>query len=454
MSVIKGGRSNQRRASVFLDPQQTVEPYDTLEVHTQLTTQQLINNEKKFGISNPSKNRWRFFSACLWSVVGGWNDGAPGCLLPYMELFYGLNYTKVSLIWIGAALGFVLVALTSHYINKYLSNRVIITVAAFLLTIMTLVVSSGTLFPVVVVGFFFGGIGSAMGLSQLNVILSNFENCPKYLGIFHGSYGLGLTISPLIATVLVTNGVRWNLFYLIAMGTMAFNCINIFYAFEGIDQDLDDFNLNNQSSEDGTSGRVKLALKNIRTWLISLFLFFYQGLEVAIGGFIVSYFIDYRDGVQSKIGYVASGYWGGVTIGRVVLVPLVVKYMGLKRGGLVTSVLLMVFIALTWLVPNMILESVFISIAGVFIGPTYPLLIQLSARILPRKIQIISLTVMSSFGSSGGAIFPFIVGLISDKFGTFVVLPVSLILYALAILCWVLLTNPDKKITHWWDRIW
>jgi fucose permease len=43
--------------------------------------------------------------------------------------------------------------------------------------------------------------------------------------------------------------------------------------------------------------------------------------QVTIGGWIVSYIIEYRGGGPSS-GYVSTGFFGGLTVGRVVLIPL------------------------------------------------------------------------------------------------------------------------------------
>ena len=53
--------------------------------------------------------------------------------------------------------------------------------------------------------------------------------------------------------------------------------------------------------------------KNRTTLLGALFIFFYQGAEVAISGWVISYLIQYRDGDPSQVGNVTSGFWGGIT---------------------------------------------------------------------------------------------------------------------------------------------
>lgn len=204
-----------------------------------------------------------------------------------------------------------------------------------------------------------------------------------------------------------------------------------------------------------------LALQNHVTWLIAFFCLFYQGAEVSLAGWIVTYLLDYRHSSEKTTGYVASGLWAGLTIGRLLLTRPIHKYIGLKRGVIVISILSIVLVGLTWGIALFILEAVLVSVAGVFIGPNYPLLVTFSAQkgLIPRKIQLVSLTIMTAFGSSGGALFPFIVGLLSEKVGTFVVLPVFIALYTSMTILWLMLPNLERRKESkgkfaFLDRIW
>jgi len=54
---------------------------------------------------------------------------------------------------------------------------------------------------------------------------------------------------------------------------------------------------------------LKLALKNRVTIFGALFIFAYQGAEVAISGWFISFLINYRDGDPAQVGYVTAGFW-------------------------------------------------------------------------------------------------------------------------------------------------
>lgn len=55
------------------------------------------------------------------------------------------------------------------------------------------------------------------------------------------------------------------------------------------------------------------------TWLCATFLLGYVGIEVALGGWIVTFMIRVRNGGPFASGMTATGFWLGITVGRIVL---------------------------------------------------------------------------------------------------------------------------------------
>lgn len=55
------------------------------------------------------------------------------------------------------------------------------------------------------------------------------------------------------------------------------------------------------------------------TWLAALFLLGYVGAEVALGGWIVTFMLRVRHGGEFASGMTATGFWLGITAGRVIL---------------------------------------------------------------------------------------------------------------------------------------
>lgn len=78
-----------------------------------------------------------------------------------------------------------------------------------------------------------------------------------------------------------------------------------------------------RSHGDSERGGLKTALfkrPSARvTWICSIFLLGYVGIEVALGGWIVTFMIKVRHGGAFASGMTATGFWLGITVGRVTL---------------------------------------------------------------------------------------------------------------------------------------
>jgi fucose permease len=135
---------------------------------------------------------------------------------------------------------------------------------------------------------------------------------------------------------------------------------------------------------------------------MAFFVLFYVGVEVTIGGWIVSYIINVRGGGPSS-GYVSSGFFGGLTFGRVALL-WINKKVGERRVVFIWAALSIAYVSsynpsfsylitinsrlefVVWFVPSLVGNAVAVSFVGVFLGPMYPLCMNHAGRVLPQKI--------------------------------------------------------------------
>lgn len=72
------------------------------------------------------------------------------------------------------------------------------------------------------------------------------------------------------------------------------------------------------------------------SWVCAFFLLFYVGVEVALGGWIVVFMTRVRGGEAFASGMTATGFWLGITLGRVVL-GFVTPRIGVKIATTVKS---------------------------------------------------------------------------------------------------------------------
>jgi fucose permease len=103
------------------------------------------------------------------------------------------------------------------------------------------------------------------------------------------------------------------------------------------------------------------------------------------------------------------------------------------------------FQLLLWFVPNIIGDAVAVSILGLLLGPVYPCATTVLTKLLPRNVQTTAMGFVTSAGSSGGAVAPFVTGLLAQAVGTYVLHPVCIVLFALMLGCWFALPKVPKR---------
>jgi fucose permease len=104
------------------------------------------------------------------------------------------------------------------------------------------------------------------------------------------------------------------------------------------------------------------------------------------------------------------------------------------------------FQLLVWLVPNIVGDAVAVAIVGLLLGPVYPLATGAFSKLLPRNIQMSSLGFVASMGSSGGALAPFVTGLLAQKLGTVVINPICIALFIVMEAAWFFLPKQQKRM--------
>lgn len=97
----------------------------------------------------------------------------------------------------------------------------------------------------------------------------------------------------------------------------------------------------------------------------------------------MEFLIRVRNGDPSKVGYVASGFWAGLTLGRLVLAD-VSHRLGERRMVFVYLILALIAQLIFTFVPNIIANAVMISLLGFFIGPFFPTVLPLPCLSPPR----------------------------------------------------------------------
>lgn len=289
-------------------------------------------------------------------------------------------------------------------------------------------------FPVLPIALLLAGFGNGIEDSGYNAWVGNMENANELLGLVHGAYGLGGTVSPLIASAMVTKyNLPWYTFYYVLIGIV---CLELavgttaFWEAGGAA-----YRAKMQMNPDSEKITTKTVLKKPLTWLVSIFLLGYVGVEVTLGGWIPTFMLEIRHTEPFLSGLAVTLFWLGLTIGRVVL-GFVTGRIGEKLAVSGYLVLCIVFQTLYWTVPHFIAAIIFIILLGFFLGPLFPAAIVTATKLLPPSYHISAIGFAAAFGGGGAAFIPFVVGAIAQSKGVQVLQPFVLALMIFILICW------------------
>lgn len=73
--------------------------------------------------NSPKINAWRCFATFYCFIILGANDAAYGALIPYLEEYYNINYTVISLVFLSPVVGYATAALLNNHIHMVYGQR-------------------------------------------------------------------------------------------------------------------------------------------------------------------------------------------------------------------------------------------------------------------------------------------------------------------------------------------
>ncbi|CZR52009.1 related to tetracycline resistance proteins [Phialocephala subalpina] len=394
--------------------------------------------------NKPRINLYRYLAALYSFIIMGMNDAAYGALIPYLEPYYNINYTVISLVFLAPFVGYTAAALLNDKIHMHFGQLGVATVAPICKIIAYVVTCVHPPYPVLPIIFMLAGFGNGLEDGGWNAWIGNMESANEMLGFLHGCYGLGATISPLIATAMVTKGgLQWFEFYYLMVGFAVLElilCATFFRKATGAAHRA----ANPQNHASSSNARTREALRNPITWVCAFFLLCYVGVEVSLGGWLVTFMLKVRHGEAFASGLVVTGFWLGLTFGRIIL-GFVTGKIGEKLAIAAYSLICIGLELCFWLIPNFVASAVFAGWLGFFLGPLFPAAIVVATKLLPRRLHVSAVGFAAAFGGGGAAVLPFAVGAIAQARGVQVLQPIVLALLVLILALWCMLPGGFKK---------
>lgn len=373
-------------------------------------------------------------------ILIGINDGAVGVLLPGMQQTYHAGKDTISLLFLAGTVGYFTASFNNGLLLNKLGNRRFLLLATVIMGLGFGLLSSRPPFLLLLLGIVPIGFGGAMLDAGLNSYIADLPNNTVLLNYLHAFYGAGALLGPLVASTFLAIGWLWNAVYFVWIGLTLLTLIGIGIAFQRVGKETV---IHTEEQKEG-GNILLLALRQRVVWLAALFLLFYVGTEVSLGSWSFSFLTQERHGQILFSGWTVSGYWVGLTLGRLLLgrVALRIGNRRLIEACLVGVVIGMVLI---WFVPQLFVSAFALCLTGFSLGPIFPTTIALMSDTVSKRILSSAIGFLASLGSMGGALLPWLAGNLAQHLGLWTLLPYVIVLTIIMLLLWVMIqTRPQQ----------
>lgn len=385
--------------------------------------------------------QWRISVSFFAFILIGLNDSALGILLPSISAHYQLDKATVSLLFPTSSAGYLTAALASGPLLARLGRRAMLGLGAAVFALAALLIATQPPFALLLLAFFGVGFGVAIIDAGLNAYIASLPRSVGLLNYLHAFYGVGALLGPVVVSAILAAAWRWSATYLVWAMLAVVVAVGFALLFEPRAAAPHDA----ATGATGTSV-LRAALRLPVAWICALFLFIYVGTEVSLGSWSYSLLTENRHISALYAAWMVSGYWLGLTLGRVTLAR-VADRIGSRRliefclGGAFLGALLV------WVAPVGAVAALGLWFTGFSLGPLFPTTIAVLSELAPQRLQQSAIGLAASLGSMGGAAFPFIAGNLAQGVGLWTLLPFALALTLLMVATWTILQRTARAET-------
>jgi MFS transporter, FHS family, Na+ dependent glucose transporter 1 len=341
-------------------------------------------------------------------IALGLGMSALGPMLPYLANQVGVTFAQISFLFTSSSLGYLLgSAGGGRLFDRFKGHQLMMIAILTMALTISLIPVSPYFVLLLAVMFIFGisqGIVDVGG--NVNLLWVFQGRVGPYMNALHFCFGVGAFLSPII----LHNVMRWSggqitwPFWTLALLTLP-----------GI---LGLWSLSSPKNPEKEEIEQNPNSINVRLVVLMVVLFFiYVGVEGGFGGWIFTYATETQIASETGASYMNSIFWGALTLGRLLSVPLARKIAPsrLLVGNFVLAIL---FLGLILLFP---LQPVIVWVVsagfGLALSSVFPTLMALGESRMKISGKVTGYFFLGS--SLGGTLIPMVLGQIFEYVGSY-----------------------------------
>jgi fucose permease len=376
-------------------------------------------------------------------IALGMPDGLLGVAWPSIRTSFSIPLDAVGMLMSTSVAGY----LTSSFLSGPLITRLGIgKVLAASCTLTGVALISYTLVPVwwmmALLGILAGLGAGAIDAGLNSYVAANFgEGLMQWL---HASYGIGITLGPIIMTVALSTLNSWRAGYRVVGGFQLILVICFILTLPMWLQKSPAARHDDPKRLTDYKTSMSETLRQPQVWLSVFMFFMYVGAEASIGTWTYSLLTQSRGIDPTVAGLFAGSYWATFTVGRI-LAGLYAKRAGvnlLVQGSVVVA--LLGAILLIWN-PSRMVNLLAVVLIGFAIAPIFPALMSGTSQRVGSRFAANTIGMQIAGTGLGTAIIPSLLGVLANRF-SLEVIPICLVVVFLVLFGLYRLSMITKKI--------
>ena len=346
-------------------------------------------------------------------IALGMPDGLLGIAWPSIRADFSLPLDALGALLVASTTGYLISSsLSGTLIARMGVGRVLLASCA----VTGLALLGYTLVPdwwmIVLLGIFAGLGAGAIDAGLNTYVAAHFgEGLMQWL---HASYGVGVTLGPIIMTLTLTRLNSWRVGYDIVSGVQFALAACFLMTLAMWNQTDDHPELEQTKRLTDYKTPMSETVRQFRVWRSVFMFFLYTGAEVSLGVWTYSLLTEAR-GVPSEVaGIWAGSYWATFTIGRM-LAGLYAKRVGvdaLVQGSLLGAILGSI---LLWWNPFNAASVIAVALIGFALAPIFPSMVSGTSQRVGEHFAANTIGIQISAAGLSTAVVPSLIGILARQ---------------------------------------